>query len=137
MSLNKEVKKNKIHVVGGGLAGCEAAWQLLQAGAGQVVLHEMRPKKMTPAHQTGDLAELVCSNSFKSENPDSAAGCLKFEMCKFSSLIMQAAYHASRSGLLLLIENYSLSFIYSKLHDFKNFSLQTEECKVTTSRARC
>ena len=127
MSLNKEVKKNKIHVVGGGLAGCEAAWQLLQAGAGQVVLHEMRPKKMTPAHQTGDLAELVCSNSFKSENPDSAAGCLKFEMCKFSSLIMQAAYHAKveAGGALAVDRKLFSSFIYSKLHDFKNFSLQT------------
>ena len=56
-----------IHIIGGGLAGSEAAWQAAQAGAA-VVLHEMRPLRSTPAHQTGGLAELVCSNSFRSDD---------------------------------------------------------------------
>lgn len=58
-----------VHVVGGGLAGCEAAWQALRAGH-RVRLYEMRPQRMTAAHQSGDLAELVCSNSLKSMLPD-------------------------------------------------------------------
>ncbi|WP_375283129.1 FAD-dependent oxidoreductase, partial [Marinicauda pacifica] len=55
-----------IHIVGGGMAGCEAAWQAAEAGA-RVVLHEMRPVRKTEAHQTDSLAELVCSNSFRSD----------------------------------------------------------------------
>jgi methylenetetrahydrofolate--tRNA-(uracil-5-)-methyltransferase len=56
----------KVHVIGGGLAGSEAAWQIAQAGVA-VVLHEMRPVRQTDAHQTGAFAELVCSNSFRSD----------------------------------------------------------------------
>ena len=63
-----------VTVVGGGLAGCEAAWQLAERGV-SVVLIEMRPTHGSPAHHTEHLGELVCSNSLKSENPDSAAGC--------------------------------------------------------------
>jgi methylenetetrahydrofolate--tRNA-(uracil-5-)-methyltransferase len=58
-----------IHVIGGGLAGSEAAWQLAQAGV-PVVLHEMRPERGTPAHKTDGLAELVCSNSFRSDDAE-------------------------------------------------------------------
>ena len=58
-----------IHVVGGGLAGSEAAWQIARAGV-PVVLHEMRPLRKTDAHQTDGLAELVCSNSFRSDDPE-------------------------------------------------------------------
>ena len=83
----------KVHVIGGGLAGCEAAWQIVKAGI-PVVLHEMRPVKMTPAHQTGDLAELVCSNSLKSLGEDSAPGQLKREMLSLDSLIIKAAFAA-------------------------------------------
>src|SRR5687767_1822770 len=82
-----------IHIVGGGLAGCEAAWQALSLGA-RVILHEMRPVKMTAAHQTGDLAELVCSNSMKSLAPDSAPGLLKAEMTAMDSLIIRSALEA-------------------------------------------
>ena len=60
-----------IHVIGGGLAGAEAAWQAARSGA-RVVLHEMRPEHATPAHKTGWLAELVCSNSLKSEQESTA-----------------------------------------------------------------
>lgn len=83
----------RIHVVGGGLAGSEAAWQVIRQGI-PVVLHEMRPAKMTPAHQTGDLAELVCSNSLKSMADDSAPGLLKREMLALDSLIIKSGLEA-------------------------------------------
>jgi methylenetetrahydrofolate--tRNA-(uracil-5-)-methyltransferase len=80
-----------IHVVGGGLAGSEAAWQIAQAGA-PVVLHEMRPVRATAAHQTESLAELVCSNSFRSDDwAHNAVGLLHAEMRACQSLIMSAA----------------------------------------------
>ena len=80
-----------IHVIGGGLAGSEAAWQIARAGV-PVVLHEMRPSRKTPAHRTGDLAELVCSNSFRADDPQaSAIGILHREMRCLDSLVMTAA----------------------------------------------
>jgi methylenetetrahydrofolate--tRNA-(uracil-5-)-methyltransferase len=83
-----------VHVVGGGLAGSECAWQLARRGV-PVVLHEMRPAQPTPAHKTGDLAELVCSNSLRSDDPLHAAGLLKREMEAFDSLIIAAARAAA------------------------------------------
>ncbi|HEX4962565.1 MAG TPA: methylenetetrahydrofolate--tRNA-(uracil(54)-C(5))-methyltransferase (FADH(2)-oxidizing) TrmFO [Thermoanaerobaculia bacterium] len=83
-----------VHVVGGGLAGSECAWQLAERGV-EVVLHEMRPVRGTPAHKTGDLAELVCSNSLRSDDPLHAAGLLKREMEAFGSLIIGKAREAS------------------------------------------
>ena len=77
-------------VVGGGLAGCEAAWQLAERGHA-VTLREMRPVRSTPAHQTQDLAELVCTNSFKSEDLGNAHGLLKAEMRDMGSILLQAA----------------------------------------------
>jgi methylenetetrahydrofolate--tRNA-(uracil-5-)-methyltransferase len=80
-----------IHVVGGGLAGSEAAWQLAQAGV-PVVLHEMRPLRATAAHKTDGYAELVCSNSFRSDDKDhNAVGLLHEEMRRLGSLVMLAA----------------------------------------------
>ncbi len=80
-----------VHVIGGGLAGSEAAWQLARAGV-PAVLHEMRPLRATPAHVTGGLAELVCSNSFRSDDAENnAVGLLHEEMRRCGSLIMQAA----------------------------------------------
>jgi methylenetetrahydrofolate--tRNA-(uracil-5-)-methyltransferase len=80
-----------VHIVGGGLAGCEAAWQAAQAGS-RVVLHEMRPDRMTEAHRTDGLAELVCSNSFRSDDAaNNAVGLLHAEMRRLDSLIMRAA----------------------------------------------
>ena len=79
-----------VHVIGGGLAGSEAAWQLARAGV-PVVIHEMRPVRGTPAHQTGTLAELVCSNSFRSDDVETnAVGLLHEEMRRAGSLIMAA-----------------------------------------------
>src|SRR5580698_9762518 len=81
----------KVHVVGGGLAGSEAAWQAAEAGA-EVVMHEMRPVRTTPAHQGQDLAELVCSNSFRADDAEhNAVGLLHAEMRRCGSLIMSAA----------------------------------------------
>ena len=84
--------KNAVHVIGGGLAGSEAAWQLASRGV-PVVLHEMRGGGgATPAHQTDQLAELVCSNSFRSDDPDyNAVGLLHAEMRALGSLVMRAA----------------------------------------------
>ncbi len=80
-----------IHVIGGGLAGSEAAWQAANAGV-RVILHEMRPQRMTEAHRTDGLAELVCSNSFRSDDAaNNAVGLLHAEMRRLSSLIMRAA----------------------------------------------
>src|SRR6476619_4385532 len=79
-----------IHIVGGGLAGSEAAWQMAQAGV-PVVLHEMRPVRMTEAHKTEGQAELVCSNSFRSDDAETnAVGLLHEEMRRARSLIMSA-----------------------------------------------
>src|SRR3954466_15676502 len=80
-----------IHVIGGGLAGCEAAWQIAERGVG-VGLQEMRPERMTAAHKTEGLAELVCSNSFRSDDQEhNAVGLLHAELRRLGSLIMHAA----------------------------------------------
>ncbi|OLL53797.1 methylenetetrahydrofolate--tRNA-(uracil(54)-C(5))-methyltransferase (FADH(2)-oxidizing) TrmFO [Bartonella henselae] len=80
-----------IHIIGGGLAGCEASWQIAQSGI-PVILHEMRPKKKSDAHKTDQLAELVCSNSFRSDDSSTnAVGLLHTEMRLAKSLIMKAA----------------------------------------------
>lgn len=79
-----------INVIGAGLAGCEAAWQIAQRGI-SVRLYEMRPSKMTPAHKTGLFAELVCSNSLRANSIENAVGLLKEEMRILDSLIMNAA----------------------------------------------
>jgi methylenetetrahydrofolate--tRNA-(uracil-5-)-methyltransferase len=88
---------SKVHVVGSGLAGSEAAYFLAERGH-EVVLHEMRPKKLTEAHKTGQSAELVCSNSLKSKAPESAPGMLKAEMNHVGSLILRAAAGAAVPG---------------------------------------
>lgn len=80
----------RAHVIGGGLAGSEAAWQLAHRGV-QVTLHEMRPEKSSPAHKTGALAELVCSNSLGAESTTSPGGILKQEMKRLDSLVVRCA----------------------------------------------
>ncbi len=84
-------------VIGGGLAGCEAAWALANAGH-QVTLYEMKPERYSPAHKNPGLAELVCSNSFKSTRPVSAAGLLKEEMALLGSLTLEAAKETAVSA---------------------------------------
>jgi methylenetetrahydrofolate--tRNA-(uracil-5-)-methyltransferase len=77
-------------IVGGGLAGCEAAWQLARAGV-DVALHEMKPGRRSPAHKLDGLAELVCSNSLRSDNPENAVGLLHEELRRLGSLVLEAA----------------------------------------------
>lgn len=84
----------RLHVIGGGLAGTEAAWQAAQLGV-ETVLYEMRPQRQTPAHRTGNLAELVCSNSLGSALPDRASGLLKNELRRLNSLLMRCADRAA------------------------------------------
>lgn len=81
---------NRIHIIGAGLAGSEAAWQAASLGV-PVVIHEMRPVRQTPVHKTGNCAELVCSNSFRGDKLDNAVGLLKEEMRRLDSLVMHAA----------------------------------------------
>ena len=89
MATRKPIQAAPIHVVGGGLAGSEAAWQISRRGL-PVVLHEMRPTRATDAHKTDGLAELVCSNSFRSDDAlNNAVGLLHEEMRRCSSLIMR------------------------------------------------
>ncbi|RWM30138.1 methylenetetrahydrofolate--tRNA-(uracil(54)-C(5))-methyltransferase (FADH(2)-oxidizing) TrmFO [Mesorhizobium sp.] len=96
------MSKNPVHVIGGGLAGSEAAWQIAEAGV-PVVLHEMRPVRGTDAHKTDGLAELVCSNSFRSDDAETnAVGLLHAEMRLAGSLIMSAgdAHQVPAGGAL-------------------------------------
>ncbi|AKR55600.1 methylenetetrahydrofolate--tRNA-(uracil-5-)-methyltransferase TrmFO [Youhaiella tibetensis] len=99
-----------IHIIGGGLAGSEAAWQAAQAGA-SVILHEMRPFQKSPAHLTEGLAELVCSNSFRSDDHEyNAVGLLHEEMRRCGSLIMQMAdRHKLPAGGALAVDRVGFS----------------------------
>src|SRR5215212_544359 len=89
--------ESAIHIVGGGLAGSEAAWQLAERGH-DVVIHEMRPVRTTEAHKTDRLAELVCSNTFKSTETSNAHGLLKAEMRLLGSVVLWAADEARVPG---------------------------------------
>ncbi len=93
-----------VEIIGGGLAGCEAAWQVASRGV-RVTLHEMRPVRATAVHKTDRLAELVCSNSFRGDKLDNAVGLLKAEMRRLGSLVMRAA-DASRvpAGAALAVD---------------------------------
>jgi methylenetetrahydrofolate--tRNA-(uracil-5-)-methyltransferase len=99
-----------IHVVGGGLAGCEAAWQIAKAGA-PAILHEMRPVRSTEAHRTDKLAELVCSNSFRSDDAaNNAVGVIHREMRAMGSLIMRCAdAHQVPAGGALAVDREGFS----------------------------
>ncbi len=93
-----------VTIIGGGFAGVEAAWAVAQRG-GKVVLYEMRPQRNTPVHQTSDLAELVCSNSFKSNLLTNASGVLKEEMRRLGSLILPIAQkHSVPAGEALAVD---------------------------------
>ena len=118
----------KVHVIGAGLAGSEAAWQLAKRNI-DVVIHEMRPKKMTPAHATGNFAEMVCSNSFRSNKLVNAAGVLKREMALFDSLIMKAALHAALpAGGALAVDREAFSqYVSDALKSHPNIEVRNEE----------
>src|SRR5882757_1749116 len=97
LSANQEASEevtSRIKIIGAGLAGCEAAWQCARRGV-EVELYEMRPVKSTPAHQTDKFAELVCSNSLKSESENTAPWLLKEEMRRAGSLLIRIAQETS------------------------------------------
>jgi methylenetetrahydrofolate--tRNA-(uracil-5-)-methyltransferase len=117
-----------VHIIGGGLAGCEAAYQLLSRGL-PVCLHEMRPTTMTAAHFGDRLAELVCSNSLRSEAPESAPGILKSELARLGSLLLRAALAAKvPAGSALAVDRAIFSsFVEDALAAFPAFTLVREE----------
>ena len=118
----------KIKIIGGGLAGCEASYQLLKRGYA-VQLYEMRPYTKSPAHRTDKLAELVCSNSLKSEIPSTASGALKAELDVLDCLLLRCA-RASRvpAGSALAVEREIFSdAVYRNLCGFEKFELIREE----------
>ncbi len=117
-----------VKVIGAGLAGCEAAWQLANAGIA-VELYEMKPKKFTPAHKYKGLAELVCSNSLKAERVESAAGLLKEEMRRLGSLTMLAAdaSKVSAGGALAVNREEFSDFVTQKIQSHPNITLISEE----------
>src|ERR1700677_1780510 len=99
-----------VHIVGGGLSGSEAAWQLARRGV-PAVLHEMRPTRATAAHKTGQFAELVCSNSFRSDDAEgSAIGLLHAEMRRLDALVMTTAdEHTLPAGGALAVDRDAFS----------------------------
>ncbi len=119
----------KLHIVGGGLAGSEAAWQAARAGL-CVVLHEMRPTRKTDAHQTDGLAELVCSNSFRADDAEaSAIGLLHEEMRRLDSVIMAAAdRHKVPAGGALAVDRHGFSdAVTAALGAEPNIEIRREE----------
>ena len=117
-----------INVLGAGLAGCEAAWQAAERGV-KVKLFEMKPHKMTPAHHSNGFAELVCSNSLRSDCVSNAVGLLKEEMRRFDSLIMQAA-DATRvpAGSALAVDRTQFSkYITDRIRNHPNIEVIEEE----------
>jgi methylenetetrahydrofolate--tRNA-(uracil-5-)-methyltransferase len=118
----------KINVIGGGFAGVEAAWQAARAGA-QVRLFEMRPVKQTPAHRTDKLAEIVCSNSLKSDEPGSAPYLLKEELRRAGSVIMEAAAATKvPAGAALAVDRHKFAeLITQRIESNPNIELVREE----------
>lgn len=120
----------KIHIIGAGLAGSEAAYFLAQRGF-SVTLHEMRPLQTTPAHKTDRCAELVCSNSLKSKSPTSAPGMMKAEMNQVGSLILDTAAKATVPGgeALTVDRDVFAEIITQRLKTHPNITLQSGEVK--------
>jgi methylenetetrahydrofolate--tRNA-(uracil-5-)-methyltransferase len=119
---------NKAIVIGAGLAGSEAAWQLAQRGI-EVLLYEMRPLKMTPAHETDRLSELVCSNSLRADRLDNAVGLLKEEMRRLGSIIIEAAdrTRVPAGGALAVDRVQFSSYITNKIQQHPNIELIRQE----------
>ena len=123
------VTKTEIHIIGAGLAGSEAAWQIAERGL-KVIIHEMKPLKYSPAHHSQKAAELVCSNSFRSDDyTNSAIGLLHQEMRMVGSLVLQAAdkFRVPAGGALAVDREGFSSFIDEKLKSHPNISFINEE----------
>ena len=119
----------EIHVIGAGLAGSEAAWQIAQLG-GKVVLHEMRPTRKTEAHQTDGFAELVCSNSFRSDDKDfNAVGLIHEELRQLNSIILQCADNnkVPAGGALAVDRDEFSQSVTQSLEDHPNITILREE----------
>ena len=118
----------KVRVIGGGLAGCEASLQLLKRGY-SVELYEMRGVKNTPCHKTTNLAELVCSNSLKSVNEDTGHGLLKLELEKLDCELLKCAYKARvpAGGALAVDRDLFSKYVEEKLYAYDNFSKVNKE----------
>ena len=118
----------QIEIIGAGLAGCEAAWQAAERGV-RVKLYEMKPEKMTPAHHSAQFAELVCSNSLRSNSAVNAVGLLKEEMRLLNSLIMDAAYaNAVPAGSSLAVDREGFSsYITDKIRTHPNIEVIEKE----------
>ena len=117
-----------VKVIGGGLAGCEAAWQIAQRGI-KVKLYEMKPKCYSPAHNSEFLAELVCSNSLRSDSTDNAVGLLKQEMRMLNSLIIECADKTKvPAGGALAVDRFGFSkLVTQKITEHPNIELVCEE----------
>lgn len=122
------MKQNKVTIIGGGLAGSECAYQLLKRGV-QVTLYEMKPKKFSPAHKLNKLAELVCSNSLKSNDPLTAGGLLKQELRALDSLVIRCADKCSvPAGSALAVDREKFSeMVTNELKAFNNLTIVNEE----------
>lgn len=118
----------KVNIIGAGLAGSEAAWQLANRGI-KVDLYEMRPKKMTPAHKTGGFSELICSNSLRAASITNAIGLLKEEMRIIGSLIMEAADNTKveAGGALAVDRDLFSKYITEKIKNHPNIEVINEE----------
>src|SRR5258707_637902 len=124
-------KSPTVHIVGAGLAGSEAAWQVAKAGI-PVILHEMRPHRMTEAHRTDGLAELVCSNSFRSDDAaNNAVGLLHAEMRRLGSLIMRSAdaNQVPAGGALAFDRDGFSAAVPKPLHDHPLIKINTAGLK--------
>ncbi len=120
--------KKQILIIGGGLAGCEAAWQAVIRGV-SVTLFEMKPHRFSPAHVSPDLAELVCSNSLRSNSPENAVGLLKEEMRRLGSLLMAVAEETRvPAGDALAVDRQAFAAsITSRLEKRENLNITREE----------
>jgi len=120
----------KVNIIGAGLAGSEAAYQLAKRNF-EINLYEMRPIKLTDAHKTGNFAELVCTNSLRSKDIKNAVGLLKYEMEELDSLIIKAAKYAEipAGGSLAVDRDEFSKYIENELRKFKNINIINEEVK--------
>lgn len=120
--------KKTVTVIGAGLAGCEAAWQLAQAGI-KTELYEMKPKKFSPAHKYSGFAELVCSNSLKASRVNSAAGLLKEEMRRLGSLTVPCAEETAvpAGGALAVDRKLFSDLVTEKIKSHENITIHEEE----------
>ena len=122
-----------VKVIGAGLAGCEAAWQLAQRGI-SVELYEMKPVKMSPAHHSADFAELVCSNSLRGDRLENAVGLLKEELRRCGSLILQCAEktRVEAGGCLAVDREGFAKLVTEKIKNHPNITVISQEITAAT-----